>query len=74
MTKATTLGEFIREVAECDRIRISFDCWIDEDGKYKWSSTLSDAQLIAYQHLPIEAVRLDGNTWYVLLGMETENV
>lgn len=74
MEKKMTLGELAQNLQSGERIRISFEGWLDGEGEQEWSKPLTDAQIIAYQNHLIEGVYLSDRAYLVKLLMETANV
>ena len=65
--EAITIGQLKERLLPGMRIRISFEWWHDEDGTQKWTSPLSDAQLLAYQEHRIIRAHDRAGTWYCVI-------
>ena len=70
--EARTIGQLAKELQPRMKICITFDWWKDDEGNQKWSTPLSDAQIIAYQNHRIESQRQTDNTYFVKLSTENE--
>lgn len=70
MNNGKTVLDLVREMESGQRIRLSIEGWINTEGEQKWSSALTDAQIMAYAEKIISHARIEDGTWYCIVKAE----